>query len=89
MELSPKDKALWTQVSDKAEQYSVIPANEIKIIVLKQKDFDIFLNKYKIINPVLEKNTENTCVLLLPNYKKVSADSPIKENETLQFGGIK
>lgn len=88
-ELSPKDKALWRQVSDKAEQYSVIPANEVKIIVLKQKDFDIFLNKYKIINPVLEKNTENTCVLLLPNYKKVSSDSPIKKNETLQFGGIK
>lgn len=40
--LRPEDEALWKQVSEDAEHYKAVPANNIKIIELPQKDFCLF-----------------------------------------------
>lgn len=86
--LNPKDKTLWKQVSNTAEQYTAIPANQIKIVVLPQKDFHLFLKENKINNPVLEQSTERACVLLLPDYERMPSNPSIKENGTMQLGRI-
>ena len=86
--LRPEDEALWEQVSNKAGQYTAIPVNQVKIIVLPQKDFRIFLKKHNIDNPGLEKNKEKACVLMLPDYTQIPSNPSVKENGIIQLGGI-
>ena len=43
--LSPKDEALWKQISNEAEQYKAIPIYQIEIVVLPQKDFHLFFEQ--------------------------------------------
>ena len=86
--LSPKDEALWKQISNEAEQYKAIPIYQIEIVVLPQKDFHLFLNKNGINNSVLEQNAERVCVLRLPDYEQVPSNPSIKEKGMIQLGRI-
>lgn len=86
--LRPEDETLWKQVANEAEKYIAVPVNNIKTVVLPQKDFNLFLKKYEINSPVLEKNIDLACVLLLPDYNKVLPNPSIKDKGMILLGGI-
>lgn len=84
---SEENVHLWKQISKQAKQYQAIDASDVSVVVLPQKEFQCYLGKNKIQNTALTHNTEKSCILCLPNYKKVPSNPSVKEQDTILFGG--
>lgn len=88
-EMRPEYEALWKQVSREAGKYEALSEIQMNIIVLPQREFQLYLKKHHIENPNLEKNTERTCILQLPREAKLPAHPSIREKGTFLLGGIR
>ena len=84
---SEENVHLWKQISKQAKQYQPIDTNNLSVVVLPQKEFQFYLRKNKIQNSALTHNTEKSCILCLPDYKKVPANPSVKEQDTILLGG--
>ena len=84
---SEENVHLWKQISKQAKKYQAIDASDVSVVVLPQKEFQFYLRKNKIQNSALTHNTEKSCILCLPDYKKVPANPSVKEQDTILLGG--
>lgn len=87
-DFTAEKRMIWNEVSDEASKYNTIETGYTHILVLPQKEFLHFLQQHKIHNSKLEKNEEQSCVLLLPEYNKKISDASITKGGTILLGRI-